>query len=59
MIVAIGENVAALSTDEAKANYKSNFASAERTFIDKGVGGHPGDKGMKGIADAILKAVKK
>lgn len=33
-------------------------ASAERKFNHAGVGGHPGDKGMAGIADAIWKAWK-
>ncbi len=113
VVVAIGENVAVLKTDEAKTQFqtsfaklltaihshgkptlvvrscfwadtakdgimreacvaaggifvdigelgkdKTNFASSERKFSHDGVGGHPGDKGMKGIADAILKAVK-
>ncbi len=113
VVVAIGENVAALKTDDAKTQFqksfakllatiqshgkptlvvrscfwadaakdgimreacvvaggifvdigelgkeKTNFASSERKFSNHGVGGHPGDKGMKAIADAILKAVK-
>lgn len=37
----------------------SNAASAERTFKHAGVAGHPGDKGMKALADAILMAVLK
>lgn len=37
---------------------ESNKASAERDFEHKGVAAHPGDKGMRGIADAILKTVR-
>jgi len=35
----------------------SNYARSEREFENKGVGNHPGDKGMQAIADAILKAI--
>lgn len=113
IIVAVGENVSELTTDEAKAKYKAAFSGllrelrkhgepvlfvrgsfwantvkddamraaaqgAEATFIDiaalgvdesnlarserqiehAGVAGHPGDKGMKAIADAILAAIR-
>ncbi|MFZ2654283.1 MAG: SGNH/GDSL hydrolase family protein [Victivallales bacterium] len=37
---------------------KSNFAHSERTFSNVDVGNHPGDKGMKSIADVIWKAVE-
>ena len=43
----------ALAKDEA------NFARSERTFSHAGVAGHPGDKGMQAIAEAILQALTK
>ena len=36
----------------------SNAARSERSFKHEGVAGHPGDKGMKAIADAIVQAVR-
>jgi len=39
------------------AKVESNYARSERTFAHGGVAAHPGDKGMQGIADALLKAV--
>jgi hypothetical protein len=35
----------------------ANQASSERSFTHDGVAGHPGDKGMKALADAIVQAV--
>ncbi len=49
IFVDIGE----LSKDE------SHYARSERSFAYAGVAAHPGDKGMKAIADAILKALTK
>jgi len=35
----------------------ANAARAERSFAHDGVAGHPGDRGMKALADAITQAV--
>jgi hypothetical protein len=35
----------------------ANAASSERSFIHDGVAAHPGDRGMKALADAIVEAV--
>jgi len=44
-------DISALCTDE------SSFARSERDYSHAGVANHPGDKGMKAIADAILRAL--
>ena len=45
-------DIGALGKDE------SNYARAERKFEHAGVAAHPGDKGMKAIADALLAALR-
>ena len=35
----------------------SNAARSERSFPHGGVAGHPGDKGMKALADTLLNAL--
>jgi hypothetical protein len=44
-------NAGALGRDAA------NAARSERTFTNEGVAGHPGDQGMKALAEAIVHAV--
>jgi len=45
-------DISALGHDE------SNMAQSERKFEHMGVGKHPGDKGMRAIADAIFAAIQ-
>jgi hypothetical protein len=44
-------DISGLSKDE------SNYARSERKFAHAGVAGHPGDQGMKAIAQALLQAM--
>jgi hypothetical protein len=46
-------NVGPLGRDAA------NAARSERSFTHDGLAAHPGDKGMKALADAIVQAVLK
>ena len=46
-------DISKLGFDEA------NFARAERKIEHAGVAGHPGDKGMKALADALWNAIQK
>ena len=45
-------DISSLSKDE------HNYARSERKFSNEGVGNHPGDAGMRAIADAIFSAMK-
>jgi len=48
---AVFVDISALGREE------TNAARSERKFVDDGVAGHPGDKGMQAIADAIWHAI--
>ncbi len=53
------ENVAATFVDIAAVGRDpSNAAKSERKIQHTGVGNHPGDKGMKAIAEAIFIAIR-
>lgn len=53
------EKVGAIFVDIAAVGRDpSNAAKSERTIQHAGVGNHPGDKGMKAIADAIADAIR-
>nr|HNI21163.1 hypothetical protein [Nitrospira sp.] len=41
------------------AREPANVARSERLFSHDGVAAHPGDRGMKALADAMLQAVLK
>jgi len=45
-------DISALGKDE------SNYARSEMAFANAGVAAHPGDKGMKAIAEALINALK-
>ena len=46
-------DISKLGFDEA------NYARAERKIEHAGVAGHPGDKGMQAVADALWNAIQK
>jgi hypothetical protein len=54
------EDVDAIFVDISKlGGDETNFARSERQIAHAGVAGHPGDKGMKEIAGALLDAINK
>ncbi|MEI8383719.1 MAG: SGNH/GDSL hydrolase family protein [Planctomycetota bacterium] len=64
----VKDNIMRRASEDAGATYvdisrlgadKSHMASSERKIEHPGVGGHPGDKGMKAIADEIFAAIRR
>lgn len=54
------EDAGGIFVDNSKlGSDESNFARSERKIEHAGVAGHPGDKGMKEIADALWLAMQK
>jgi acyl-CoA thioesterase I len=54
------EKAAAVYIDISPLGFDAtNFARAERTIEHAGVAGHPGDKGMLGLANALWSALQK
>lgn len=51
--------MAASAEDKDYVHFRSNMARSERQIEHAGVAGHPGDKGMKAIADAIFSSIRK
>ncbi len=43
----------------ALGKFETNFARSERPFKHEGVAGHPGDRGMRAIAEALWSAIEK
>lgn len=53
------EAVGGTFVDISKLGFdESNYARAERKIEHAGVAGHPGDKGMQALADALWKAIQ-
>lgn len=55
---AAGDTGAAFADIGGLASDESNYARSERPISHEGVAAHPGDKGMKAIADAIAGAMR-
>jgi alpha-galactosidase len=52
------EAVGGVYVDIHELSVEENFARSERQIQHEGVAAHPGDRGMKAIADAIWKAIQ-